>query len=116
MVYQEAGRQNVAVRDVALKFRQIAQAQNVIVVLSDGEFGVDDVLVLTIESVIEPDFSFLDRAGKRETRQKLIEAPSVLILRRRNEIRRPEAKVIVADPRIQRQQTCRTFTRFGGFA
>jgi len=116
IVDQETGGENVAAGEVGLNFGEIAEAQSVIVVGVDWQFCEDDVVVFTVEGVIEPRLSFFDGAGKSEARQELVEAPSMLVLDRRNEVGGGEAEVIIADAGVEAEQAAGSFAAFGGLA
>lgn len=116
MIYQNAGSNDVAAGDIRLKFDQVADPEEVSIVGVGGKFGVDRVVVLAVESVVEPELSLLNRAGKREPRQELIELPSSFVLKRGNEIGRDEAKVVIASSGIQKEQASRAFAEFCGLA
>lgn len=60
MIHEEAGGENVTVGKIRLKLGEIADTKGVIIVLIDGQFGVDGVVVFAVEGVVEPDFSFFD--------------------------------------------------------
>ena len=104
IVDQKAGGQDIAAGEIALKLGEIADAERMIVVGADWELGEDRVVVLAVEGVVEPDFSFHDRAGKSEARKELVEAPSVLVLHGGNEVGGEETEVIVADAGVKAEK------------
>ncbi len=80
MIHQETRGEDVAIGEIGLELGEISEAKGVIVVLSDGQRGIDGVVVLAVEGVIEPDVAFHDRAGEGEERKELVVTPSVLVL------------------------------------
>ena len=116
IVHQETGGENVAAGEIGLNFGEITEAQSVVVVGMDGQFSVDDVVVFSVEAVVEPHLSFFDGAGEGEARQELVEAPSVLVLQRGDKIGSGEAEVVVADSGVEAEQSPGSFARFGGLA
>ncbi len=116
MVQEKAGGENVAAGEVGLEFGEIADADRVIVVSADGECGVNGVVVIAFEGVIEPDSSLFDGTGESETGKELVEAPSVLVLDGRNKVGGKEAEVIVADTGVEFEDAAGSFAVFGGFA
>lgn len=116
VVDQETGGEDVAAGEVGLNFAEIAEAEDVVVVLVDGKFGVDDVVVFAFEGVVEPDFSFIDGAGESEAGKELVETPAVLVLERREEVGGEEAEVIVTDPGVESEDAAGAFAEFGGLA
>ena len=66
MIHQEAGGENVAAGDIGLQFREVSEAQDVIVVLPDGQGGVDQVVILAVKCVVEPHFVLDDRTRERQ--------------------------------------------------
>ena len=116
VIDEETGGEDVAAGDIGLNLGEIAEAQDVIVVGVDGKCGVDEVVVLAVEGVVEPHFSFLDWAREGEAGEKLVEAPSVLVLNGGNEVGGEETEVIVADAGVQAEQAAGSFAGFGGLA
>ena len=76
----------------------------------------DDVVVFSIQAVVEPDSSLFQRSGKGESWVHFVEGQTLLVLNRRNEIRNREAIVIVTDAGLQSQNTGRAFSVLGGNA
>ncbi len=64
MVHQEAARDDVAAGDVGLEFGQVADAQKMVIVGIGGEFGVNNIVVFALHSIVEPNFPFFQRTGK----------------------------------------------------
>src|SRR5271169_4217691 len=116
MVHEKAGGEDVTAGGVRLDFGEIAETQDVVVVGVDGQFGVDDVVVLTVEGVVEPRLSLLNRTGEGDPREKLVEAPSMLVLHGGNKVGGGKAEVVVADAGVEFEKATRTFAGFGGFA
>src|SRR5580692_3583314 len=116
VVDQETAGEDVAAGEVGLKFGEVAEAQDVVVVGADWEFGVNDVVVFAVEGVVEPDFSFHDGAGESDVREELVETPSVLVLRGGDEVGGEETEVIVADAGVEAEQAAGSFAVFGGLA
>ena len=116
MVHKKTGGEDVAAGEVGLKLSEIADAEDVVVIGADGEFGVDGVVVFAVEGVVEPDFSLLDGAGESKARKELVETPSVLVLDGRDEVGGEEAEVIIADAGVETEQAAGSFAGFGGLA
>ena len=116
VVGQKAAGENVAAGDVGLKLGEIAEAPDVIVVGIDGQCNVDEIVVLAVEGVVEPDLSLLDGAGESEARQELVEAPSMFVLQGGKKIGGGEAEMIVADAGVEAEQAAGAFAIFGGLA
>ncbi len=115
-IHQKTGSENVAAGEVGLEFGEIADAPGVIIVLADGERGINGIGVIAFEGVVEPDSSLFDGAGEGEAGKELVESPSVLILDGRNEVGGKEAEVIVADAGVELKNAAGSFAVFGGFA
>src|SRR5436305_9242525 len=116
VIDEEAGGENVAVGEIGLELGEIAEAKDVVVVGSAGQFGIDLVVVFAVEGIVEPDFPLCDGAGKGEARKKLIEAPSVAVDERGEEVGGGEAEMVVADAGVEHEQSGGAFTGFGGLA
>ena len=116
VIHQKTGGEDVAAGEIGLDFGEITEAQSVIVVGVNRQGGVDDVVVFAVESVIEPHFSFLDRAGESKARKELVEAPSMLVLQGWDEVGGGEAEVVVADAGVEAEEAAGSFARFGGLA
>ena len=99
-----------------MNFGEVADAEGVVIVGADGEFGVDGVVVFAVEGVVEPHLSLLDRAGESEARQELVETQSMLVLHRGDEIGGKEAEVIVANAGVEAEQAAGSLAIFGGLA
>ena len=80
-VHQKAGGYDVVGRNVGLHFGQVAEPPDGVLVLSGGKLGADHVIVLAIQTVKEPDFSFHDGARDGESRIHFIERPAFLVLK-----------------------------------
>lgn len=115
-VDQETAGENIAAGEIGLELGEIADAEDMVVVGTDREFGVDVVFVLDVEGVVKPDLSFHDGAGEGEAWKDLVEAPSVLVLHGRDEVGGPDAEVIVANAGVEGKHAGRSFTGFGGLA
>src|SRR5215470_3787971 len=96
-VGQEAIGYDVGGRYVGLDFCEIAEPPDVIVIFTSRKFGNDHVVVLTIESVKEPDFAFFNRTRKSKPRIHFVEGQSFLALYGRHEVSGRKTKVIVAN-------------------
>src|SRR3984957_9599858 len=116
IVDQETGGENVAAGEVGLNVGEIAETQDVAVVGVDGKRGEDDVVVFAVEGVVKPYLSFFDRAGKGEARQELVEAPSMLVLNRRNEVGGGEAEMVVANAGVEAEQAAGSLAVLGVLA
>ena len=80
MIHEKTRGEDIAIGEIGLELGEISEAKRVVVILSDGERGVDGVAVFSVEGVVEPDSALDDRAVKGEEREELVEAPSVLVL------------------------------------
>ncbi len=116
MIHQETGGEDVAAGEVGLNFGEVADAEGVVIVGADGEFGVDGVVVFAVEGVVEPHLSLFDRAGESEARQELVETQSMLVLHRGDEVGGKEAEVIVADAGVEAEHAAGSLAPFGGLA
>ena len=104
VIDQKTGGDDVTAGEVGLELGEIADAENVVVVVADRKLGVDSVVIFAVEGVVEPDSMLDDRAGEGKEWEKLVEAPSVLVLSGRDEVCRPEAEVIVSDAGVEVEQ------------
>jgi hypothetical protein len=59
MVHEEAGCNDVAAGDVGLELGQVADTQKVIIVCTRGKFGEDNIVVFSVDRIIEPHLPFL---------------------------------------------------------
>ena len=117
-IHQEAGSHDIARREIRLHFGEIAESPDVVSVFTGWKFRTDndDVVVFSIQAVVEPDSSLFQRSGKGESWVHFVEGQTLLVLNRRNEIRNREAIVIVTDAGLQSQNTGRAFSVLGGNA
>ena len=76
-----------------------------IVISPVRQFGNDDVLVLTVDTLKKPDSSLADRAGKCDPRDNIVKVQSLFELSRGEKIGCRETEVIVANAGVDAQYT-----------
>ena len=85
-VHVEAGGQDIARGRVGLDLEEIAQAPENVGVRAGRQLRNDDVVVFTIEGVVEPGAAFAERSGDSQAGREFVQSDSVLVLQRRNEV------------------------------
>src|SRR5579864_1018863 len=113
---EKTGAHNVPRSDIRLHLGQIAITPDRVGVFVRGKLRDDHVVILTIDSIKEPQLPLLDGAGNGESGIDLVERPTFFILHRWNEIGGGKAIVIVPDPGIKREDPGRAFPIFRGNA
>ena len=88
-------------RQIVLNLEEIAAADQHVGVGAGRKLGDVDIVVLGFDGVVTPGAAAHQRAGKGEARNELVEANSVQIAKRRNEVCGVEAELVVAHAGIE---------------
>src|ERR1700758_3379921 len=108
-IQQIARSQNIPRGEVRLHFCEVSKSPRIVVLCrAIRKAGDDEIVVLSVEPLKEPNLPFLQRTGKGNSRDEAVELQPILVLHRRNEVRRSKAEVVVSDPGLDVQHAART--------
>src|SRR5689334_25104971 len=113
LVQQVACGQDISRGEIGLHFCEISESPRIIVLRrAIRKPGDDEIVVLSVEPLEEPNLPFLQRTGKGDSWDEAVELQPILVLHGRNEVRRSKTEMVISNPSLDVQHAARTLTVF----